>query len=230
MNPHQLLLANAVRTVVFLVVVGLIVRRRAHLCWSFMGYLSVIVICNSLMSLLPDYFYNQSFWIMKETLYSNLKLAVAAEIAYRVFRAFPGALSRARLVLAPLVGLTGLVMLSVPPGADYVDILTRYNPQVQAGVIWILAATSVLAVWYNLPLNRLHRAILLGFTSYLIVFATLYNILRSFGFNRLRDTVGFVDGYAYLALVTWWAFTAWRGDESFETAPMRVPKLAPRTA
>jgi hypothetical protein len=70
-------------------------------------------------------------------------------------------------------------------------------------------------------LNRLHRSILLGFTSYLIISATLLNVLRSFGFERLATSIGLVDSYAYLAVVTWWAFTAWRSDEAFETETVR---------
>jgi hypothetical protein len=159
-----------------------------------------------------------------------LKLCVAAELTYRVFRSFPGALSRARLVLAPALTLIALGIISVPHGTDYVDIVTRYNPQIQTGVIWLLSATAVLTVWYNLPLNPLHRSILLGFSSYLIVFATLANVLRSFGFDRFVQTVGMIDAYAYLALVTWWAFTAWRSGESFDMAPLRVPTLAAKPA
>jgi type IV secretory pathway TraG/TraD family ATPase VirD4 len=117
-------------------------------------------------------------------------------------------------------------VISVPTGTDYHDIVTRYNPQVQTGVIWLLSATAVLTVWFNIPLHFFHRAILLGFSSYLIVFATLLNVLRSFGFDKMIDTINVIDAYAYLALVTWWAFNAWRKDHAFEVAPIRQPRLA----
>jgi hypothetical protein len=111
-----------------------------------------------------------------------------------------------------------------------VDIVTRYHPQVQTGVIWLLSATAVMAIWYNLPLHRVHRGLLLGLTTYLIVFATLGNVLRSFGFDRLRDMFSFVDAYAFLALVTWWAVNAWRSDEGFEIVSVRAPSLAAKPA
>jgi hypothetical protein len=93
-----------------------------------------------------------------------------------------------------------------------------------------MSATAVLTVWYNLPLHFMHRAILLGFTTYSIIFATLYNILHSFGARRMWETIGFLDVYAYLALVTWWAFTAWRSGEAIEIAPVRAAVLAPKPA
>lgn len=230
MSEYQLLVANLVRTAVLLIFVGLIVRRRSHLCWSFTLYLAAILAGNSMVSFWPERFYVRWFYILKETVYNVLTLCIAAELAYRVFRAFPGALARARLVLAPLLALITVGVISVPRGTDYLDIVTRYNPQIQTGVIWLLSATAVLTVWYNIPLHFVHRALLLGMSSYLVVFATLGNILRSFGYDRLRELVSTVDSYAYLALVAWWVFTAWRSGEAFEIAPVRTPTLAPKPA
>jgi len=230
MTAHELLVTNLVRTALILIIVGLIMRKRAHLCWSFLCLLVVGLVGNTLISFWPEHFQTRPFYIMKSTVYNILKLCVAAELTYRVFHSFPGALARARLVLAPLMAVVTIGVISVPTGTDYHDIVTRYNPQVQTGVIWLLSATAVLAVWFNIPLHFFHRAILLGFSSYLIIFATLLNVLRSFGYDRMMDTISFIDMYAYLALVTWWAFTAWRSGEALEIAPIRTQTLAPRTA
>lgn len=231
MSPHQLLIANLVRTAVFLIFVGLLVRRRASLCWSFVAFLGAVIVGNSMVSFWPERFYKAGFYIMKETVYNVLMLCVAAELTYRVFQAFPGALARARLVLAPIVATIAVGIISVPVGVDYLDIVTRYHPQIQTGVIWLLSATAVLAVWYNIPLHRVHRALLLGFSSYLIIFVTTSNVLRSFGYERLRELINLVDAYAYLALVAWWAITAWRPDEAFMIAPVRrTPRLAAKAA
>lgn len=230
MSAHELLVANLVRTAILLIFVGLLVRRRAHLCGSFAVYLAATLAGNSMVSFWPERFYTRSFYILKESVYNVLMLCIAAELAYRVFRAFPGALARARLVLAPMLGMVTLGIISVPWGTDFLDIVTRYHPQIQTGIIWLLSATAVLAIWYNIPLHFLHRALLLGLSSYLIVFATLANILRSFGYDRMREMLGMVDAYAYLALVTWFAITAWRSEEAFEIAPIRTPALAARPA
>lgn len=230
MSAHQLLIANLVRSGILLIVVGMLVRRRAKLCWTFMAYLAAVLLGNSLISFWPEHFYTAWFYILKETVYNGLLLCLAVELTYRVFQAFPGALARVRLVLAPLLAVTAVGIISVPTGSDYVDIVTRYHPQIQTGVIWLLSATAVMAIWYNLPLHRVHRQVLLGLTSYLIVFATLGNVLRSFGFDRLREMIGFVDAYAYLALIAWWAVNAWRSEQGFEVAPLRTPSLAVKPA
>lgn len=230
MSDHQLLIANLVRSAILLIFVGLLFKRRSHLCWSFTLYLAAILMGNSMVSFWPERFYTRWFYILKESVYNVLMLGVAAELAFRVFRAFPGALARARLVLAPLLGLITIGVISVPWGTDYLDIVTRYHPQIQTGVIWLLSATAVLAVWYNIPLHFMHRALLLGLSSYLIVFATLGNVLRSFGYDRLRGMLGMVDAYVYLILVVWWVYNAWRSEAAVVVAPMRVPALAPKPA
>ena len=230
MSELQLLVANLVTTTVLLILVGLIARKRAHLCWSFTVYLAAIAVGNLMVMLWPEQFFTRWFYILKESVYNVLNLCLAAEMAYRVFRAFPGALARARLVLAPMLALITIGVISVPRGIDYIDIVTRYHPQIQTGVIWLLSATAVLAVWYNLPLNPLHRALLLGMSSYLIVFATLANIARSFGYSQTRATLSKLDGFAYLAVVVWWAYTAWRSEHANEPTLVHAPVLAPKPA
>jgi len=230
MSELQLFVANLVNMAVLLILVGLIARKRAHLCWSFTIYLAAILVGNSLVLFWPATFYTRWFYILKESVYNIVTLCLAAEMTYRVFRAFPGALARARVMLAPMLALITIGVISVPTGIDYVDFVTRYHPQIQTGVIWLLSATAVLAVWYNIPLNRIHRGILLGMSSYLIVFATLSNAARSFGYERTRELLSAVDSYAYLALVAWWAVRAWRSDETAEVTAVRAQELAPKPA
>jgi hypothetical protein len=57
--------------------------------------------------------------------------------------------------------------------------------------------------------HAVHRAILIGFASYLLVFTTLLNVLRDFGFDNLRSFIGVADGYAYLLILMGWAYAAW---------------------
>jgi hypothetical protein len=208
-SSAQLLLAHVVKLTLLAILVGLFARRRAHLCWSFVAYLAAILIGNSLVSFWPEQFYTKWFFILKEGVYNALMVAVAAELAYRTFRAFPGAASRARLVLAPIFAFTALFVISVPRGATYVDMVTLYHPQVVTGAIWIMTGISLLIAWYRVPVHALHRAILLGFASYLLIFTTLSNILRDFGAAELAYPLGLIDTYAYVALMGWWAYAAW---------------------
>jgi len=218
MSAAQLLLMHGVKLGVLAVLIGLFARRRAHLCWSFVAYLVTVLVCNSLESLWPDQFFRQWFYLLTQGLFDALKLAVAAELTYRTFRAFPGAAARVRVLLAPVFMVPALFVSWVPSGATYEDMVRLYHPQVQTGVIWIMVAITLLIAWYRVPVHAVHRAILIGFSSYLLVFTTLLNVLRYYGFDNLRNFIGVADGYAYLLIMMGWAYAAW--------VPARRPVLS----
>lgn len=218
MSGIEILVAHGVRLGMLVVLVGLFARRRAHLCWSFVGYLAWGLVWNSLMSFWPDYFYTRSFYLLMQGVGNALKLAIAAELTYRTFRAFPGAAARVRVLLAPLFLVPLLFVTSVPPGATYEDLIRLYQPQVLSAVIWIMTAITLLIAWYRVPVHAMHRAILIGMASYLLIFTTLLNVLRDYGFDNLRSFIGVADGYAYVLLLGWWAYAAW--------VPARRPVLS----
>jgi len=60
-----------------------------------------------------------------------------------------------------------------------------------------------------------HRAILLGFTPYLLVFSVVLELLRRGGWG-VAAWAGVADSMAYLTMMSWWAFAAW--------SPERVPE------
>ncbi|MGE0453854.1 MAG: hypothetical protein AB7O37_11975 [Vicinamibacteria bacterium] len=229
MNGDELLIANGVRSAIILALAGLFVRRRAALCWSFVAYLMAILVCNSLISFWPDRFFLLWFYILKESLYDLLKLAIAAELAFRTFKAFPGARARARLLLAPLVAaLVGVLLLKALQSDPGVTVL-RHHPLGQTATIWLFAAMSLLAVWFHVPVHPFHRALLMGFTSYLIVFVSLLNVLRTQGWDLMRQTVSGWDTRAYLALVLFFAWSAWRRYDRVAvpaSAPVPLPEAA----
>jgi hypothetical protein len=218
MSAAQLLLMHGVKLGVLAVLIGLFARRRAHLCWSFVAYLVTVLVCNSLESLWPDQFFRSWFYLLTQGLFDALKLAVAAELTYRTFRAFPGAAARVRILLAPVFMVPALFVGRVPSGATYEDMVRLYHPQVQTGVIWIMVAITLLIAWYRVPVHAMHRAILIGFSSYLLIFTTLLNVLRFYGFDNLRSFIGVADGYAYLLILMGWAYAAW--------VPARRPVLS----
>lgn len=218
MSAAQILVAHGVKIAMLAVLVGLFARRRAHLCWSFVGYLAWGLVCNSLMSFWPDQFYRQWFYLLTQGVGDALKVAIAAELTYRTFRAFPGAAARVRVLLAPFFLVPALFVSKVPAGATYEDLIRLYEAQVQTGVIWTMVAITLLIAWYRVPVHAIHRAILIGFASYLLIFTTLLNVLRDYGFNELRGFIFVADGYAYLALTLGWAYAAW--------VPARRPMLS----
>ena len=218
MNGTELLLNHVMKLVCLAILVGLFTRRRAHLCWSFVAYLVTALVTNSLMSFWPEQFYRLWFYSLMHDLLNALKLAIAAELTYRTFRAFPGAAARVRILLAPVFLVPVLFVSKVPAGASYQDLVQVYQPQLQTAVIWVMTAITLLIAWYRVPVHAMHRAILIGFAAYLLIFTTLLNVLRSFGYENLHRFIGTVDGYAYILLLGCWAYAAW--------VPARRPMLA----
>jgi hypothetical protein len=210
MTAEELLLFHAAKLGLLAILVGLFVRRRAHLCWSFVGYLAWNLIVNCLMSLWPDRFYRQWFYVLAQGIVDALKLAVAAELTYRTFRVFPGAAARVRVLLAPVFLVPVLFVTKVPTAVTYIDWFRVYQPQLQTAYIWIMAAITLLIAWYRVPVHAMHRAILIGFAAYLLIFTTLMNVLRDFGLDDLRHFIGVADGYAYVTLLAGWAYAAWK--------------------
>lgn len=209
MSGLDLLLAHGVKLGMLAVLVGLFVRHRAHLCWSFVGYLGWGLVCNSLMSFWPERFYNQAFYVLMQGVLDAFKLAIAAELTYRTFRAFPGAAARVRILLAPVFFVPVLFVSKMPTGTSYEEWVRLFLPQMQTGVIWIMTAITLVIAWYRVPVHAMHRAILIGFAAYLLIFTTILNVLRDFGFEHVRAFLSVADGYAYLSLLAGWAYAAW---------------------
>jgi hypothetical protein len=218
MSGSEILFCHFLKLGMLAVLVGLVARRRAHLCWSFVAYLVWALVCNSLISFWPDQFFRQWFYVLMYGVADALKLAIAAELTYRTFRAFPGAAARVRVLLLPVFLVPALFVSKVPSGVSYVEFLGQYQPQVQTAVIWIMTAITLLIAWYRVPVHAMHRAILIGFAAYLLIFTTLLNVLRHFGFDNARAFIGMADGYAYLLLLMGWAYAAW--------VPARRPVLS----
>ena len=120
------------------------------------------------------------------------------------------AAARVKIALAPLFLVPALFVQKVPTAVSYEEWLRLYQPQVMTAVIWIMAAITLLIAWYRVPVHALHRAILIGFASYMLIFTSMLNALRDFGFQNLARFIGVADVYAYLLLLAGWAYAAWK--------------------
>jgi hypothetical protein len=209
MSGTELLLAHVIKIAFLGILVGLFARKRAHVCWSFVGYLSWNLGCNILFSFWPDQFYRQWFGSLMQGVSDGFKMAIAAELTYRTFRAFPGAAARVRIFLAPVFMVPVLFVRRVPTAVTYDDWIRVYQPQVLTGIIWCMVAITLLIAWYRVPVHAMHRAILIGFASYLLIFTTLLNLLRDFGFDQVGRYINVADSYAYVLLLAGWAYAAW---------------------
>jgi len=226
MNAEQVLVAHAVKILVLLTLAGIIARRRWPLCWSFTAYLAIILLCNSLVSFWPDRFFQPWFWIVRAGLYDALKVAITLELAYRTFQAFPGAQATARRVVFALLVATTVVLVAVPWDSSYGAALFEWEPRVLTGTIWLLNALAVVVIWYRVPIHPYHKAILLGFVPYLLVFTILLRLLRHYGWDIL-PVVQAADPAAYMLLMGWWAWAAWEPEAAPDVSPEVLRVLQP---
>lgn len=210
---------------------GVVVRRRASECWMFPVYLTVVLVCESAVSLWPERFFHWSSYVLRQWTYDVCIFGVAFELARRAFLAFPGARGTARAVFLAILAVTAIsIFAATPPGTRgnssfYLTALLTIEPRLLNATIWLFVATARLVIFFNIPVSHWHRAISLGFGAYLVISVTGLNLLRSFGMD-LRPYISFWDGSAYLALCAWWATAAWEKSEATEVVPASVHRLA----
>jgi len=229
MTSLQVLIAHAVKILVLLTLAGIVARHRARLCWSFLAYLACVLAANTLVSFWPERFFAGWFWMLQAAVYDALKMAIAVELAYRTFRAFPAARATARRVLFLLLLGTSLALVGVPRDLSYPAVFVELEPRILTGTIWLLNGLALLVVWYRVPLHRYHKAILLGFVPYLLIFVALLKMLRHFGWETL-PLVQSAEPAAYMLLVGWWAYAAWEPAVAPDVSPVVLQRLQPGSA
>ena len=223
----QLAIAIAVKLGLGIVLVGVLRRDLHRRCWSFVLYLLLVLIystaelagfmLSSVPSLeWPQWFWSVEFWNFQQTAFALVKLALAVELGLRVVAAFPGTWRLARVLLgAALLTTTAVVTLGGAP----------QHPLLATGTIWLFAAVSLVVVVFNLPLHAWYRALLAGFVPYLFVFSTLTSIFSRHA-EELAKTLGSIDQVAYLTLVSWLAYAAWRQEEDVtDVSPQLLRRL-----
>jgi hypothetical protein len=220
MNDLQLVVAHLVKAGLVALLAGMVLRGRIGLCWAFGAYVLAILVGNTLVTLSPERFYTPAFWVLKQGVYDALKMAIAIELAWRAFGAFPGAWRTARAALLAVLGASTLGLAWLTPRSSY-HTLWQWQPGVVTAAVWLLTATALLVVFYQIPIGEWQRAIMLGLAPYLLVFVTLLSLLRRNDW-ALRAEVGLADSLAYLGLVTFWAYAAWRRDGPLPSEPRRA--------
>jgi len=226
MTSWQVLIAHAVKVLVLLTLAGIVTRRRARLCWSFVIYLAVVLAANSLVSFWPERFFVGWFWMLQAALYDALKMAIAVELAYRTFQAFPAAQATARRVLFFLLLGTSLALVGVPRDSSYPAVFVELEPRILTGTIWLLNGLALLVIWYRVPLHAFHKAILLGFVPYLLIFTSLLRLLQHYGWQIL-PIVQAAEPAAYMLMVAWWAYASWQPETAPEVSPAVLRVLQP---
>lgn len=228
MSPLDRALIAAGVILLCVILAGLVVRRRAASCWSFVAYLAAVCLSDLLILLWPERFWRKDFWILKESVHSLLKLALALELMVRIFQSFPSAYVAARrAVIVVVAGLGALIWFALAHGTDYVAVVGRLYPHVHDATVWLLVALGGYCLWYHLPLDSLHKTILIGLVPYLLVYSVMLRALLSLGWER-GGVFNRSAPIAYLALLAYWAYVAWRPAPVGGDAGTRVGRLMGR--
>jgi hypothetical protein len=201
---------------------GLVARGRVRHCWALPVYVAGVLATDMLMFGWPHRYYVASFYTVKQAWLDVVKLLLAVELAYRTFHAFPGALARARMVLAVVLAVTALALIGFPAGLTHEQMVTRYAPRIQMGTAWVLTATALLVTWYRLPVRPLHRAVAFGLTAYLFVFTTTWGLVPAQALNAWRAFLNPLAAWSYVLMAAWWAVVAWRKDEKLAVSERTV--------
>jgi hypothetical protein len=210
-EPTRLYLANLVAALLVILLAGLLARRRYHLCRSFVVYVALVLAGDRLIVTWPETFDVASFWLLKESIYWGLKLAITTEIGLLTFARLP----RARRILALLIAVLALAAIAAqlaPAPAlagDVIPWLSAVSPRGQVSILVVMAAVLALAAYYRVPLHPFHRSILVGLSLYLVAYTGALTLLRESGASGYRTFLA-LDPAAYAATVGAWAWAAWR--------------------
>ncbi|HVO10436.1 MAG TPA: hypothetical protein VMX54_06735 [Vicinamibacteria bacterium] len=212
-----LALGHATKVALLALLAGVVLRGKLGQCWSFVVYVVAILVSNVLQSVWPAQFLTPSFWLVKQRTYDVLKMAIALELAWRVFAAFPGAWQRARAVLATVLGLSTVVIIAALRTASYSNVFD-WQPKITTGAVWLLTATALVVVHYEIPIRDWQRAIMLGFAPYLLFYVTLMGLLKRHGWGFVSQ-FGTLDALGYGVLLLFWNYAVWRPEPSVALPP-----------
>jgi hypothetical protein len=211
------------------ILVGLVVRRRFNLSYAFVGYAVTVGFSMTTMAAWPARFHNWSFYVLTETTQDVMKFALALELSFLIFGAFPTAAKTVRgmlflLTLGILIGAARLVSTTDP------RFFVTLHPWVLDGTAVILSVVFGLALWYRIPLHPWHKAILTGLIPYLLVFTILMDFIRRLGLEltpQVNARVGVTNAWAYRVVLVYWVIAAWRPRRSPPGDPTTICRIQP---
>lgn len=208
---------------------GLLSRGHYTRCLTLPLYVLSVLVPSVLFNAWPQRFFTWDNYMLREMVHNLLKLAIALEVAYRTFRSFPGALAAGRrlvgivFLLLAVVALTALTAQPDPAG-----IQIEWHARMLNGTIWLFTAVALVILWYRLPVDPLHKAILVGFVPYLLVFSVGMRALVDLGWEQARQYQR-LHSFAYLVLLGYWNRVAWNRAPAQAVAPRaaQVEQLEP---
>src|SRR5437773_4691447 len=156
MNALQAALGYAGIVMLAAILAGLIAKRRVSLWYTFALLVAAVLAPTVLAMLWPARFFRWSFWQAKETAHHLIRFAMAVELAFRTFHAFPGSLVTARRILLIVLVVTWVAVMAVPvvvdsdPANEVLALVAELQPRVVNGTVWLFTAIAALILWYRL--------------------------------------------------------------------------------
>jgi len=191
---------------------GIFARRWWPVCVAFPFYLGCFIASEAAILAYPQRFFALDFWLAKEALQAFVKLFVACEIAFRVFERLPAA--RQRIGIAFLFVLTTTVASVAMIGGDSVaSIVGLAMPRVQYGTAMLFVIVAGACLWYHVPVPGLPKAVLAGFSVYLVAFSGVLHSLETWGWDQ-RGTANVLNTAAFLSVLLYWTSVAWTRAEN----------------
>lgn len=229
MSPDRLFVSFVGIALNATLLVALVMRDRYKACILFPLYVAAVLVPVFLFAVWPERFYTWPNYLLRETVHNLLKFAIALELGYRTFRAFPGAWTQAkRLILVIIVVIAVVVFAAITAQRDPADIQVEWHARVLNGTIWLFTGIAAVVLWYRLPVDPFHKAILVGFVPYLLVFSFGMRALVEIGWEQSR-LYQRVHALAYVLLLAYWNRAAWAREpvRAFEPGPARAKQPEP---
>lgn len=225
MTSELILISHVTKALALFALVGIVCRRRSHLCWTFVVYLLTLLTCHTLFSFWPEDFYTRWFWILQQGICDALRMGIAVELSFRTFQAFPRASATARRMVFVLLVATSLALVGFPLRSIDNVVLLEWHPRVLTGTIWLMNGLALLITWYRVPVHGYHKAILMGMVPYLLIFVVAASLFREH--EWLGPVLQLVEPAAYVLSMAFWVWAAWRPETRPQASPALVRRLQP---
>jgi hypothetical protein len=241
MTDLQIVFACVARGAACVLLLALFVRGLSRVFLSFTLYLACSLVYNVLGMDAPDVFWTLGFWLADRLICFVLKMALLIELSRELLRAFPGAritMQHLLVLLAMLLIVTTIGTLVIIPGGimgllravsqTYLAFIltSRLSLDVAIGFIALWTVT----IWYHLPVQGLHQALIRSLAFLSIVQSVCFTM----GLNdRLVVLGSHLEQAAFTLMASYCAWAILRPSGHGRSVPARAivrPGSGPATA
>lgn len=196
------------------ILAGLVTRGRVHRLRSLPVLLVGLLGSGAAVALWPS-LRTWTFWTAKEALHALLFLAVGLETSARIFGHLPGAALVARAWLVVVTVVTMAVIALPPYGHPALTLI----PKLLGGTAWLYLGLLATRLFFRMPLDPLHRAVLLSVGPYMMLYAYTWGRVDS-GFGVAQT--GLLNALAFVAVLVVLLVASWRDERPPTGAPETV--------